>query len=217
MLAPLLIRKVGKRNLFIIYILGTTVSMIGMFLFIKQIWVLFAFTWLRGFFTTFTLITDGAMNADVLDYQQYKTGERLEGLMAQFVTFIGTFIGMGITYLTNTVLMQNTYGLTNNYDDLYKASFREPISKGMILLAIVGYVLSLIPFITMYTLTEEDHEGHIGVLKIRAALEDYATGALSAGQLEEAKQIYTGALTQLEELEAQPPAPPAKRSGRSSA
>lgn len=205
LLAPLLIRKVGKRNLFIIYILGTTVSMIGMFLFIKQIWVLFAFTWLRGFFTTFTLITDGAMNADVLDYQQYKTGERLEGLMAQFVTFIGTFIGMGITYLTNTVLMQNTYGLTNNYDDLYKASFREPISKGMILLAIVGYVLSLIPFITMYTLTEEDHEGHIGVLKIRAALEDYATGALSAGQLEEAKQIYTGALTQLEELEAQLP------------
>lgn len=204
--AMLLIRKVGKRNLFIIYILGTTVSMIGMFLFIKQIWVLFAFTWLRGFFTTFTLITDGAMNADVLDYQQYKTGERLEGLMAQFVTFIGTFIGMGITYLTNTVLMQNTYGLTNNYDDLYKASFREPISKGMILLAIVGYVLSLIPFITMYTLTEEDHEGHIGVLKIRAALEDYATGALSAGQLEEAKQIYTGALTQLEELEAQLPA-----------
>ena len=206
LLAPLLIRKVGKRNLFIIYILGTTVSMIGMFLFIKQIWVLFAFTWLRGFFTTFTLITDGAMNADVLDYQQYKTGERLEGLMAQFVTFIGTFIGMGITYLTNTVLMQNTYGLTNNYDDLYKAGFREPISKGMILLAIVGYVLSLIPFITMYTLTEEDHEGHIGVLKIRAALEDYATGALSTGQLEEAKQIYTGALTQLEELEAQLPA-----------
>lgn len=211
LLAPLLIRKVGKRNLFIIYILGTTVSMIGMFLFIKQIWVLFAFTWLRGFFTTFTLITDGAMNADVLDYQQYKTGERLEGLMAQFVTFIGTFIGMGITYLTNTVLMQNTYGLTNNYDDLYKASFREPISKGMILLAIVGYVLSLIPFITMYTLTEEDHEGHIGVLKIRAALEDYATGALSVGQLEEAKQIYTGALTQLEELEAQLPAATGKK------
>lgn len=211
LLAPLLIRKVGKRNLFIIYILGTTVSMIGMFLFIKQIWVLFAFTWLRGFFTTFTLITDGAMNADVLDYQQYKTGERLEGLMAQFVTFIGTFIGMGITYLTNTVLMQNTYGLTNNYDDLYKAGFREPISKGMILLAIVGYVLSLIPFITMYTLTEEDHEGHIGVLKIRAALEDYATGALSTGQLEEAKQIYTGALTQLEELEAQLPAATGKK------
>ena len=123
----------------------------------------------------------------------------------------GTFIGMGITYLTNTVLMQNTYGLTNNYDDLYKASFREPISKGMILLAIVGYVLSLIPFITMYTLTEEDHEGHIGVLKIRAALEDYATGALSAGQLEEAKQIYTGALTQLEELEAQLPAATGKK------
>lgn len=91
LLAPLLIRKVGKRNLFIIYILGTTVSMIGMFLFIKQIWVLFAFTWLRGFFTTFTLITDGAMNADVLDYQQYKTGAltQLEELEAQLPAATG--------------------------------------------------------------------------------------------------------------------------------
>lgn len=50
-----------------------------MFLFIKQIWVLFAFTWLRGFFTTFTLITDGAMNADVLDYQQYKPASGWRG------------------------------------------------------------------------------------------------------------------------------------------
>ena len=49
------------------------------------------------------------------------------------------------------------------------------------------------------------------MLKIRAALEDYATGALSAGQLEEAKQIYTGALTQLEELEAQLPAATGKK------
>lgn len=68
-------------------------------------------------------------------------------------------------------------------------SFREPLSKGMIALAAVGYVISLIPFITMYTLTEEEHEAHISVLKIRAALEDYATECLSEGELEEAK-IY---------------------------
>ena len=60
----------------------------------------------------------------------------------------------------------------------------------MIVIAIVGYVLSLIPLITMYDLTEEDHEAHISVLKIRAALEDYATNNLSSGQLEQAQEIY---------------------------
>ena len=59
------------------------------------------FIWLRGFFSPFTLITDGAMKADVLDYQQYKTGERLEGLMSQFVGIIGTFVSMGCLLYTS--------------------------------------------------------------------------------------------------------------------
>lgn len=190
LLSPFLIRKIGKRNMFIMYMLCNIVTLVGMYVFIEQIWVLFALVWIRGFFNTFTLITDGAMNADVLDYQQYKSGERLEGLMGQFVGTIGVFVSMGITYFTQTIVMQNHFGLVDNYDDLYKASFREPLSKGMIVIAIVGFVLALIPFITMYTLTEEEHDSHIKVLKIRAALEDYATDSLSDGQLEEAKKIY---------------------------
>lgn len=198
LLSPFLIRKIGKRNLFIMYVVCSVFCFVGMYVFIEQIWVLFVFIWLRGFFSTFTLITDGAMNADVLDYQQYKTGERLEGLMSQFVGIIGTFVSMGVTYLIQTIIMQNHYGLVNNYDDLYNVSFREPLSKGMIALAAVGYVISLIPFITMYTLTEEEHEAHISVLKIRAALEDYATECLSEGELEEAKNIYADAVNELE-------------------
>lgn len=198
-LAPFLIRKMGKRNYYILYMVANLFCFVGMYLFIEQIWVLFAFVWIRGFFNTFTLISDGAMNADVLDYQQYKTGERLEGLMGQFVGIIGTFVSMGITYFTQTIVMQNHFGLIDNYDDLYKVSFREPLSKGMIVIAFVGYLLALIPFVTMYTLTEDEHEAHIKVLKIRAALEDYATNSLSDGELEEAKQIYADSLIQLAE------------------
>lgn len=198
-LAPFLIRKMGKRNYYILYMVANLFCFVGMYLFIEQIWVLFAFVWVRGFFNTFTLISDGAMNADVLDYQQYKTGERLEGLMGQFVGIIGTFVSMGITYFTQTIVMQNHFGLTDNYDDLYKSAFREPLSKGMIVIAFVGYLIALIPFVTMYTLTEEEHESHIKVLKIRAALEDFATDSLSEGELEEAKQIYADSVTQLEE------------------
>lgn len=196
LLSPLLIRKLGKRNMYIFYILGNVITLVGMYLFIEQIWVLYAFIWIRGFFNTFPLIADSAMSADVLDYQQYKSGDRLEGLMGQFVGTIGVFVSMGITYFTQTIVMQNHFGLVDNYDDLYKASFREPLSKGMIVIALVGFVLALIPFITMYTLTEEQHDSHIKVLKIRAALEDYATDSLSEGQLDEAKKIYADSLNE---------------------
>lgn len=199
LLSPLLIRKLGKRNMYIFYILGNVITLVGMYLFIEQIWVLYAFIWIRGFFNTFPLIADSAMSADVLDYQQYKSGDRLEGLMGQFVGTIGVFVSMGITYFTQTIVMQNHFGLVDNYDDLYKASFREPLSKGMIVIAIVGFVLALIPFITMYTLTEEQHDSHIKVLKIRAALEDYATDSLSEGQLDEAKKIYADSFNEYNE------------------
>lgn len=192
-IAPFIIKKIGKRNLVIMYTVCNIICMIGMYFSVRNIWLLFVFIWLRGFFVTFPLISDPAINADVLDYQQYKTGDRLEGLMGQFVGLIGTFITMGITYFVHTTVLQNRYGLVDNYDDLYSASFREPMAKAVIVIAIVGYALSLIPFILMYTLTEQEHDAHIAVLKIRAALEDYAMGALSEGQLESAKQIYIDA------------------------
>lgn len=199
-LAPILIRKMGKRNLVIFYLVFNTLCMAGMYLFIENIWVLFAFVWLRGFFAAFPLITDGAINADILDYQQYKTGDRLEGLMGQFVGIIGTFISMGITYFLQTIVMQNHFGLIDNYDDLYQSAFREPLSKGMIIMGIAGYLLSLVPFVTMYTLTEEEHDAHITILKIRAALEDYATDALSDGELEAAKTSYAEAIEEYKQL-----------------
>lgn len=188
--APLIIKKIGKRNLVIMYTVCSIICMTGMYLSVKNIWLLYIFTWLRGFFCTFPIISDPALNADVLDYQQYKTGDRLEGLMSQFVGFIGTFVTMGITYFVQTMVLQNKYGLVDNYDDLYNASFREPMAKAVILISIAGYILSLIPFILMYTLTEQEHDAHISVLKIRAALADYASGTLSEGELENAKRIY---------------------------
>lgn len=193
-IAPLIIKKIGKRNLVIMYTVCSIICMTGMYLSVGNIWLLFVFTWLRGFFCTFPIISDPALNADVLDYQQYKTGDRLEGLLSQFVGFLGTFVSMGITYFIQTMVLQNRYGLVDNYDDLYNAAFREPMAKAVILITIIGYALSLIPFTLMYTITEQEHEAHISVLKIRAALSDFASGTLSEGQLEEAKKIYAEAI-----------------------
>lgn len=199
-IAPFLIKKMGKRNLFIMYIVCSMAATIGMYFSVRNLWLLYAFTWIRSFFVTFTVILDPALNADVLDYQQYKTGDRLEGLMGQFVGFIGTFVSMGVTYFIQTMVLQNKYGLVDNYDDLYLASFREPMAKAVILITIVGYALALIPFVIMYTLTEQEHNAHISVLKIRAALADYAAGTASEGELENAREIYRNAEKQYEEL-----------------
>lgn len=193
-LAPILIRKIGKKNLVLFYTLCNVFAMVGMLLSIRNIWALFVFTWLRGFFCTFPLISDNAINADIYDYQQYKTGERLEGLLGQVVSFVGTFMTMAVTYFVQTVILTKHFGLTDNYDDLYNAAYREPMAKAMIIITIIGYVLSLIPLLTMFDLTEEDHEAHIAVLKIRAALEDFATDNLSDGQLQEAQSIYADAV-----------------------
>lgn len=193
-LAPILIRKIGKKNLVLFYTLCNVFAMVGMLLSIRNIWALFVFTWLRGFFCTFPLISDNAINADIYDYQQYKTGERLEGLLGQVVSFVGTFMTMAVTYFVQTVILTKHFGLTDNYDDLYNAAYREPMAKAMITITIIGYVLSLIPLLTMFDLTEEDHEAHIAVLKIRAALEDFATDNLSDGQLQEAQSIYADAV-----------------------
>ncbi len=196
LLTPLIIKKIGKRNLVIMYSVCQMIAMAGMYIFINKIWVLFVFLFIRLFFNTFPLISDPAINADVLDYQQYKTGDRLEGTMGQVAAFIGVFANMAVTYFINVTVLQNRYGLTDNYDDLFNASFREPMGRAVILIAIIGYALSLIPFITMYTLTEEEHDAHISVLKIRAALADYANNELTEGQLEEAKEIYANAVNE---------------------
>lgn len=49
LLAPILIRKLGKKNYVIMYTLGSILSLSGMLLSLRSIWVLFAFT----FFTQF--------------------------------------------------------------------------------------------------------------------------------------------------------------------
>lgn len=194
---PFLVRKLGKRSLVILYSVGTIVSLLGMLLSLKNLWALFVFSFIKAFFGTFPTLMDGAINADILDYQQYKSGHRVEGMLGQLSGYISIAATMAVTYIVNTVLIQNRYGLISNYDDLYNQSFREPISRGMIVFTMLGYAISLIPFITMYTLTEEDHNAHIDVLKIRAALEDYATDNLSEGQLDEAVEIYRNAETAL--------------------
>ena len=72
-----------------------------MYVFIEQIWVSVCFYMVLGVFSRIIYAyTDGAMNADVLDYQQYKTGERLEGLIESICRYNRNvcFYGCNLSY-----------------------------------------------------------------------------------------------------------------------
>ena len=76
-------------------------------------------------------------------------------------------------------------GLTNNYNDLYDADFRNPIVKAIIVYSIIGTILSAIPYF-FYDLDEKKRSSMIKALKVRALFEDHINGELSDDTLTDA-------------------------------
>ena len=85
-------------------------------------------------------VITSAITADVFDYQQWKTGKRLEGFITQFSGMLTTGAGM----LTSLILpwFYERYGLQNDYDVLFQESVRTPIFGVMIITTVISCVLS---------------------------------------------------------------------------
>lgn len=104
LLAPFLIRKWGKKKLlvitnmfniaFILMLLPATAKLNN-----ATIWLALIFLYLNSFMSSFALILNPAIQADIRDYQQYRTGERIDGMFSAVAT-----IGMVITLITSSVL-----------------------------------------------------------------------------------------------------------------
>ncbi len=104
LLAPLCIRKWGKKAVLIITNLFNVVFILMMLPFVKEIsnltiWLVLGCLYLNAFMGSFAHILNPSIQADIRDYQQYKTGERIDGMFSA-VTTIGTVI----TLLTSSVL-----------------------------------------------------------------------------------------------------------------
>ncbi len=121
-------------------------------------------------------VITGAVTADVFDYQQWKTGKRLEGFITQFSGMLVTGAGL----LLNLILpwFYEKYGLENDYTVLYNESVRTPIFNVMIITTIISCVLSVIPML-FYDMSEKKQAQMIEDLKIRAQKEDSAESVKS--------------------------------------
>lgn len=185
LICPIAIRVLGKRNL-LIWCNVTNVVLIGLlYPLYNNIPALIILYYLNGFINSFSIVYNPGINADMRDYQQYFTGERIDGMFGA-VGIIGSFIGMFTGMVLPTIYQM--LGLEDNYDVLEVASFREDMFDVLIVAAVIGAALNFVPYI-FYDLTETKQRGIVKVLKIRAMFEDYGNGILRDESIVEAIDI----------------------------
>ncbi len=185
LICPIAIRVLGKRNL-LIWCNITNVVLIGLlYPLYNNIPALIILYYLNRFVNSFAIVYTPGINADMRDYQQYFTGERIDGMFGA-VGIIGSFIGMFTGMVLPTIYQM--LGLEDNYDVLEVASFREDMFDVLIIAAAIGAALNFVPYL-FYDLTETKQRGIVKVLKIRAMFEDYGNGILRDESIVEAIDI----------------------------
>lgn len=201
--APLLIRKIGKRNILIYSNLMSIFFILSMYPVIAYapkksvIWLMLLCMFINGLVTSLGNILTYSLNGDIRDYQQYISGERIEGMFLT-VGLIGSVITMATSFvlpaiydmagLNETVAKSLGYDGSNVYDVLYNTEYFNQICGVLIFASAIGAVLNVIPFF-FYDLTEIKQRAMITVLKIRSLFEDYGNNALSDEALVEAIDI----------------------------
>ncbi len=104
LLAPFCIKKWGKKAVLVVTNLFNVVFILLMLPACQEIshltiWLVMGCLWLNALMGSFAHILNPAIQADIRDYQQYKTGERIDGMFSAVAT-----IGTVITLLTSGVL-----------------------------------------------------------------------------------------------------------------
>lgn len=110
-----------------------------------------------------TIITT-SMNADIWDYQQYISGERLDGCMGIF-----SYLASPVTTVAAMVvpMIYGMFGFTSDWNILFDTDIRNRIFIVTIVLTAVTGLLSAIPY-HFYDMTEQRHEEMMDELRERA-------------------------------------------------
>lgn len=181
-LAPFCIRLFGKKKVLIGINTMNIVCILAMGLNKTSIYWLAICVYLNWLFGAFEQITTPAIQADIRDYHQYKTGERIDGMFATVQT-----IGNIVTLVTSSVLpfVYESYGIYegNGYKKPYdildvttgQPGLLEKVVGALIIMAAIGAFMNMVPYL-FYDLKEKDQKGIVRVLRIRAMFEDYGNG-----------------------------------------
>ena len=178
-MGPFMIKKMGKRNTVLITDVVFAASMIPLIFYNDNFYMFAAMCYIAFWSSAVQIITTPAMSADALDYQQWKTGDRLEGFSQNFA-IINSLVAIGTNYILPFIY--EYYGLINDKDVLYDAAVRSPLLSAMALLAVIGGVMHAVPFI-FWNMTEKDQARMIEDLKRRAHEQNVLDGCAEASLL----------------------------------
>lgn len=206
LVAPLAVRRFGKRNLLIGCNIANIFLLLTLYPTFTNIWVVIVICFVNNFINIFGNIYNPGIQADMKDYQQWKTGERIDG-MFNVVGIIGTVIGFGTGYVVPA--LYRMCGLNTDYTVLKDAVIRNNIFRVLIIASVVGAILNVIPYL-FYDLTEEKHRGMVKVLRIRAMFDDYGNDVLDDEELVGAMEMINAS----ERLEQEQKCPVPKGSVR---
>ena len=200
LIAPFLIRKYGKKKI-LIFTNILNIGLIAVMLPVVRmtgkpniIWFMLACNFINTFISALGHLLTPSINADIRDYQQYISGERIDGMFAA-VGLIGNVITM-FTGLVLPVIYERSglnrdiaislgYDGSNVYDVLYNKDYFVSICTILIFASIIGAALNVIPYF-FFDFTETKQKAVVSVLKIRALFEDYGNNQLSEESLSEA-------------------------------
>ena len=190
--APFFIRRFGKKRVLITVNMLNVACILLMLVNMRSIWWLFICVYFNMMVGAFEQITTPAIQADIRDYQQYKSEQRIDGMFSTVAT-----IGNLIQLVTSSVIpaVEKYYGVheNNGYNqpfDILDVTTGEQgllykMMAAIIIMAGVGAFLNVAPYF-FYDFTEKKQNSVIRVLQIRSLFEDYANNALNNHQIVEA-------------------------------
>lgn len=202
--APFAIRKWGKKNVLIVTNAVNAAFLALLYPVVqaqpaKMILYIAAVLFGNYLMTSFGVILTPAVNADIRDYQQYITGERIDGMFST-VGLIGTVItlatsgvvpavyeSLGINDVTLAQRADEIVAITGKtmesvmtspYNVLYINDIFKQVFAVIVILSVVGGILNFIPYF-FYDMTELRQRSIVKVLQLRALFEDYGNGVLN--------------------------------------
>ncbi len=185
---PALIKKFGKRNIMIVTSAGLALMMLLQLIVYKNPYLVLFSTFLQNLFGGFAFFST-IMTSDALDYQQWKTGKRLEGFWQNYSAFITTICGVFTGMLAPLFLSFAGIGFGDDINTaLLNPVLRDEAYKYQTLLGLIGCVICLLPLF-FYDLTEAKHANYVRVLKLRAASENYNDNMLTDKDYISVKEI----------------------------
>ena len=184
--APLLIKKFGKKNLILFSnTLAIVLTAIMAFLCLApgnaSAYIMILFSFLITVANGVQVVVNPALGTQMYDYQQYKTGNRLEGFLAQFGGIIVTIIGFGTAYVLPFI--NETFGFTGDAEVFRDVAVIYPIIMWSCIAGVISGIIGTIPYL-FWNINEKRHEDIIEILKVRAMKEDKVLDEAVADELE---------------------------------